>query len=135
MRTASRLWTLVALLTLTLGLATAAAAGSTAESRPLVVKIHADWCGTCQMLGPTWERVEKELAKEAQLVTLDVTDRSAVERSAATAAALGISPFFEKNRDRLGTIAVLRAGSREPVEVFHGELDFVAYVDAVRRAQ
>jgi thiol-disulfide isomerase/thioredoxin len=135
MRTASRPWTLLTVLTLALGLATATAAGSGTESRPLVVKIHADWCGACQLLGPTWERVEKELAKEAQVVTLDVTDRSATRRSAATAAALGISPFFEKNRDRLGTIAVLRAGSREPVEVFHGELDFVAYVDAVRRAR
>lgn len=132
------LWNAVCL-TIAFALPVAAGAGADgpggAVSPPLVVKIHADWCGTCQMLGPTWERVERELGGQAQVVTLDVTDRAAIARSSATAERLGIGSFFAAYRSQLGTVAVLRAGSREPVEIFNGELDYVAYADAVRRAQ
>lgn len=111
--------------------------GSVADpstARPIVAKVHADWCGTCQRLEPTWQRIEAELGERAQLVVFDVTDREAVERSRASADALGLRAFLDANRAKTGTIAVLDGETREVVKSFKGVLDFDAYAAAVDEA-
>ena len=126
---------LAALLGLALGLAPAAHAEPAADDpqRPLVVRIHADWCGTCTRLGPVWERLEAAYGKRAQLVVFDVTDRDAVARSREAAERLGLVEFFDDHKSRTGTVAVL-GGDRKPVAVFKGETDFDRYAVALGRA-
>ena len=119
-----------------LGLAGTWAASSLADealahSKPLVVKVHADWCSTCRLLEPTWARIRKELGERARVVDLDVSNRAAVERSRAQANRLGIEAFFQKYSRRTGTIAVLDGRTLELVSVFRGERDFSKYEEAV----
>jgi thiol-disulfide isomerase/thioredoxin len=110
-----------------------ASEGSASEStRPFIVKIHADWCGTCTRLEPVWERLEAEYGGLARLVVLDVTDRAAHERSRELATRLGLSGFFDAHKSKTGTVAVLDGRSGRPVQVFKGELDFAAYESALR---
>jgi thiol-disulfide isomerase/thioredoxin len=129
-------------LALTLGLALAlsaaraeapVAAGDDA-SQPFVVKIHADWCGTCQRLNPTWDELQSSLGGQARLVVFDVTDRAAVERSTEEADRLNLRSFFDAYKSKTGTVAVLHGVSREPVEVLKGETNAAVYVEAVARA-
>ena len=110
-------------------LAGAAAAGSMAD-RPTVVKVHADWCGTCTRLNPVWSRLQASYGERAELVLLDVTDRDAVARSRETAARLGITEFFDAHKAKTGVIAVLDS-SREPVVVWKGETDYQKYADVI----
>jgi thiol-disulfide isomerase/thioredoxin len=70
------------------------------ESGPYVVKIHAEWCGTCEAIAPTRERHRVEVGDRATLVTLDVTDRAAFEASRATAEELGVADVFLEYRGR-----------------------------------
>jgi len=102
---------------------------------PLVVKIHADWCGTCVKLNPTMAELGEELGATARLVVLDVTDKDAVAKSAAEAKALGISAFFDAYKSKTGTVAVLRPGTEEPVAVYKGELSTEPYLAAVEKAR
>ena len=44
------------------------------EEKVYVVKIHADWCGSCKATESVWERVRKELGDRATVVKLDVSD-------------------------------------------------------------
>lgn len=104
-----------------------------ATDRPYLVKVHADWCGTCTRLGPVWERLEAAYGKRAQLVVFDVTDRDAVARSREAAERLGLVEFFDDHKSRTGTVAVL-GGDRKPVAVFKGETDFDRYAVALGRA-
>jgi thiol-disulfide isomerase/thioredoxin len=103
-------------------------------SKPYVVKIHADWCGSCKALQSVWEQIETDLEEQATAVTFDVSDRVAYAESEATAEQLGIGAFFLEYRKRTGTIAVLDCSTLEPVEVLSGERDFEKYRKAVERA-
>ena len=126
---------------LALGLATVLAllvAALTAQGEvattPMVVKIHADWCGTCTRLEPTFEALEQEVGSGARIVVLDVTDKEAVARSAAEAERLGIQGFFDSYKGKTGTVGVLTADGK-PVSVMKGELDVSKYVAALEKAR
>lgn len=103
-------------------------------TKPLVIKIHADWCGTCRATQATWDRVVGELADRATMVTFDVTDRASYESAKALAARLEIGDVLHDFRRRTGAIAVLDCDSRKPREVLSGERDFARYREAVEAA-
>jgi len=102
--------------------------------KPMVVKIHADWCGTCRHMNPTFEALEKELGDEARIVVLDVTDRETTARARVEAERLGIGVFFDRYKGQTGTVGVLDAGG-SPVEVLKGETRTERYVAAVAKAK
>jgi thiol-disulfide isomerase/thioredoxin len=105
-----------------------------AHGKPMVVKIHADWCGTCTRLETTFEQLEKQIGSEARIVVLDVTDKAAVARSAAEADKLGIRDFFDSYKSKTGTVGVIDA-SGKTVTVLKGEMDPSKYVAAVEKAK
>jgi thiol-disulfide isomerase/thioredoxin len=104
------------------------------NGKPYVVKIHADWCGSCKALKSVWQRIETDLGDQAIIVTLDVSDRVAYMESQATAERLGIGEFFQEYRSRTGTIAILDCKTHEPVVIMSAERDFEKYREAVARA-
>jgi thiol-disulfide isomerase/thioredoxin len=103
-------------------------------SKPFVVKIHADWCGTCTKLNPTIEALQTKVGDNVRIVVLDVTDRESVKRSTAEADRLGIRAFFDANKSKTGTVGVLDGATREPVVVLKGETDVAKYEAALAKA-
>ena len=124
---------LVPLLALALLLASLPAGSETATQKPIVAKIHADWCGTCTRLEPTWEELQARYGDDVRFVVLDVTDREAIGRSAAEAQSLGITPFFEKNKGNTGVVGVIDAEG-DVTQVFRGELDAKRYDESITAA-
>jgi thiol-disulfide isomerase/thioredoxin len=127
--------------TVWLGLAALAAlalAGASAQAgdagKPKIVKIHADWCGTCTRLNTTFEALQQEIGSEADIVVLDVTDRDAVEASRAKAEELGLTAFFDSYKGKTGTVGVFDAEGNE-VTVLKGEFDTEVYVAALKKAK
>jgi len=104
------------------------------QGGPLLVKIHADWCGSCKASKATWARVEKELAPRAIVIEFDVSDRVAYEQSLSQAQALGVEEFFREYRSQTGTVAVLACDSKEPITILQAERDFEKYKQAVEKA-
>ena len=122
-----------------LGTASGARAGEVSAARdaetPFLVKIHADWCGTCTRMEPTWEKIEAREGTQVRVVIFDVTDRASVARSREEADRLGLRAFFDEYRGRTGTAAVLHGATREPLEVWKGELDASVYESALAAAR
>jgi len=103
-------------------------------AKPIIAKIHADWCGTCTRLNPTMAALEQRVGDEATIVTLDVTDKAAVARSSAEADRLGIRKFFDAYKGKTGTVGVM-ARDGKIVQIYKGELDVDKYVDALAVAE
>ena len=119
-------------------LALPAAAGETeaaAEGRPIVVKIHADWCGSCRKLNPTWDELQTKYGDSVRFVLLDVTGKSDVEQSGIEADKLGIRAIFDRYKGNTGTIAVVNGNTLEVVEVMKGQTDVSKYDPAITRAR
>lgn len=103
--------------------------------RPLLVKIHADWCGTCTKLDSTWQDLQTRYGDAVQFVVLDVTDRSDVQVALLEADRLGIRSVFDHYKSRTGTIVVIDPRTREPVEALKGQTDVERYAEPIERAR
>jgi protein disulfide-isomerase-like protein len=44
-----------------------------ASGRPLLVQFYAPWCGHCQQLAPTWEKVGNKIGRDVTVGKLDCT--------------------------------------------------------------
>lgn len=104
-------------------------------SKPFLVKISADWCGTCARMKPTVEALEQNDALGARVVVLDVTDKQALATSRAEAERLGLGAFFAEYKSSTGVVGVLRGDNREVVTILRGETDLAVYESAVARAR
>lgn len=126
---------------LSLGLAAAASAEPAGAvdagddaAKPFIVKIHADWCGTCTRLNGTMAQLEAESGDRVRIVVLDVTNKERVAASRLEADRLGIRAFFDQYKSKTGVVGVLDGETREPVAVLKGETNVAAYQKAVDEA-
>lgn len=124
---------LAALAAISFGALGAQAGEAAVEGKPYVVKIHADWCGTCTKLNPTFEALQQKYGDRANLVELDVTDKDTLASATAEAKRLGIQDFFDRYKGRTGTIGVLLADG-ETVRVLKGETDLTRYDEVIELA-
>jgi thiol-disulfide isomerase/thioredoxin len=101
---------------------------------PFIVKIHADWCGTCTRLDPTFEELDAQLGGEARIVVFDVTDQESLARATQEADRLGLRTFFDQYKSQTGTVGVLDGTTRETLLILKGETDTAPYLEAVAAA-
>ena len=70
------------------------------DSQPklLVVKFHADWCGSCKALGPVLTDLTNKLdGKPILFVELDFTNNTKKQQTNLLASALGIDKIVAEN--------------------------------------
>ena len=88
------------------------------EGRPAlyVVKVHADWCGSCKALTPVLEEVRESLADEPVLfLELDVTDEARTAQARLLTAALGIEDHLKAN-NKTGLVLLIDPGDNALLE-------------------
>ena len=74
-----------------------------------VVKVHADWCGSCTALVPILQEVQAGVADQPVLfVQLDVTDSTLTSQARLLAAALDVEDLFKAN-NKTGLVLLINA--------------------------
>jgi len=110
------------------------AAELVASGRPVVVKLHAQWCPVCMMTKAMWSQVEETYAGRVQLVVLDFTNQATTDASAATADRAGLGGVFADWSGVTGTVLVVDGLTKEVTASIAGSRDFGDYRDAIDAA-
>lgn len=80
----------------------------------LVVKFHADWCGSCIAMGPAFEDVQNRFEKEnISFVKLDFTDGDTTSQANKTGKSLGIQPILIENNRKTGFVLIIDNASKK----------------------
>ncbi len=86
-----------------------------------VVKVHADWCGSCKALVPILDEVRETMSAEPVLfLTLDVTDEDRTGQARLLAAALGIEQHLKTN-NKTGLVLVINPSDKALLETLTRE--------------
>jgi thiol-disulfide isomerase/thioredoxin len=110
------------------GQAQAAAKNRPVQSqKPLLVAIHADWCPGCKNIEPSMMKLMHEYQDRVQFVMLDVTDAKSTQEAAKQAKSLGLSKWFEQNKTKTSTVAIMAPGSKQAAKTFMNNPDVQAY--------
>lgn len=86
------------------------------EAELYVVKFHADWCGSCRVLGPQIKKARGKAGLDDQAVLfikLDLTDATTRNQAELMASAIGLGDYFEKNAGKTGFALLVDADSGE----------------------
>ncbi|HRH60320.1 MAG TPA: thioredoxin domain-containing protein [Chitinophagaceae bacterium] len=79
-----------------------------ADTRPIVVLFRADWCPYCKALEPKMAKLMEQYGERLRFVVFDVTNADTTARAALAAKDEDIIDFFEANKDKASTLAVLK---------------------------
>lgn len=105
-----------------------------AERKILVVEIFASWCPGCKNIQPTLDLLVKEVS-DIDLVQLDVSTPSKAQASANKAKELNVLDFYNVNKSKTSTVAVIVRKSGETVSVFENNNKLEDYKAAIEDAR
>ena len=100
-------------------LPTSLLAESDSKSSVYAVSFHADWCGSCQVLGPQVEKARGKANLDNQnvlFVKLDLTDETKRHQSMLMAEALGIGEYYKTNGGKTGFLLLVNSKDGKTIE-------------------
>ena len=100
-----------------------------------VVEFHADWCGSCKVLGPEIDKARGKAGLDDSLalfVTLDLTDATKRHQSALLANALGLGEFFQQNAGKTGFAVLVDAKTGEVKGKLTKDMNANAIIESIQ---
>ena len=108
------------------------------QGKPVVVRIHADWCSACKATQTTIDDLKQAYAGKISFVQFDVTNAKTAQASQAQAQQLGLAKFYDASKSATSTVAVIDPRDGKIFATFYndGSLgDYKTAVDSALRAE
>jgi thiol-disulfide isomerase/thioredoxin len=100
------------------------------DTEVVLVAMHADWCGTCERMGPKlMEAMDGYDSSRVKFVKADLTDR-ANPAAKATLAGMGMEGLLEKNAGKTGLVYVVDVKTGEIISKIYGKEATVVSIKA-----
>ena len=106
----------------------------TDEKKILVAQIYASWCPGCKNIQPTLDQLIKEVP-DINFIKLDVSTPSKALASAKLAKELKITDFYNANKSKTATVAVIIPSTGEILSVLENDNEIENYKEAVEKAK
>ena len=100
----------------------------------LLVQIFASWCPGCKNIQPTLDELFKE-AQDVDFIKLDVSTPSKVQESSKKAKELGILDFYQANKSKTATVAIITPTTKELISILENNNDLEEYKEAIEKAK
>lgn len=101
------------------------------QGKPVVVEIYASWCPGCKNIAPTLSQLEQQYGSKMNLVVFDVSDSKTTQAAMKKAAKLGLTDFFNANRSKTSTVAIIDPASGKVVKQFQNNPELADYTTAL----
>jgi len=103
------------------------------QGKPVVVRIHADWCSACKATQSTIDDLEHAYAGRINFVQFDVTNATTAAASQAQAQKLGLAKFYDASKAATSTVAVIDPKDGKVYATFYNDNtsgDYKSVIDA-----
>lgn len=104
------------------------------NEKVLVAEIYANWCPGCKNIQPTIDQLLKEVT-DIQYVQLDVSTPSKAKASEKIAKELNITDFYEVNKSKTATVAIIIPFKKEVVSTFQNNNNIDDYKTAIQEGK
>ncbi len=101
------------------------------QGKPVVVDIYASWCPGCKNIAPTLAKLERQYGTKINLVVFDVSNAKTTQASMKKAAKLGLTNFFNANKSKTSTVAIIDPASGKVVKQFENNPNLADYITAL----
>ena len=101
------------------------------QNKPVVARIHADWCPACKATNSTMNAIKAKYGRSIRFVQFDVTDGKTSARAAGDAQHLGLTGFFEANKTATSTVAIINPKTGAIVAKLYSDTDVSDYASAI----
>ena len=105
------------------------------HGKPLIVRVHADWCGECQTSLPDFLTFTKTYRGKINVVDIDVTDGKTAAIARARAERAGLAPYYERTKATPLTVAFINPNSNTVYAALRGNVTLSQLVSAEKAVE
>ncbi|MGH6676949.1 MAG: TlpA family protein disulfide reductase, partial [Xanthobacteraceae bacterium] len=112
----------------------AGALAASLQGKPVVVRIHADWCPACKATQSTIDDLKKAYTGKINFVQFDVTNAKTAAASQEEAQKLGLEKFYDAAKAATSTVAVIDPKDGKVYATFYNDGAIGDYETAINTA-
>jgi thiol-disulfide isomerase/thioredoxin len=101
------------------------------QGKPLVIRIHADWCSACKATHATIGDLRQAYAGKINFVEFDVTNAKTAAVARTKAEKLGLVKFYDAAKAQTSTVAVINPQNGKVYAMFYNDGNLKDYEGAV----
>ncbi len=101
------------------------------QGKPLVVRIHADWCPACRATQSTVDELRSAYVGKINFVQFVVTNAKTAAAAQALAQKLGLERFYQATKSATSTVAVIDPQNGKVYATLYNDGSLEDYREAV----
>ena len=105
------------------------------QGKPVLVRIHADWCPACAETKDTLASIRDTFGNKISYVEFDVTNAKTAAAAQDQAQKLGLAKFFEATKAATSTVAIINPKDGAVIAELYDDTNAADYNAAIAKAE